>query len=526
MSTVGLALVGQRAVPEELGRDLVGPTQRKMTHNMKLADLAAPALGPAHPHERGGAVSAAHRNHHLGQVEDAFVHDYNFEAQLNTFHSQGRAADPGAPAWAGGGGGGGGRFQRPAAAAAGRGEPKRKKKAAAPAAAGEDPFAWGGKAGPWAATGPEEVMLTEEQTKQLEDYRQEQEQTKKAKTKRAPEEHVDNSVFHGKSQTRYDGSSWMQRPKDLKKENEVCYVPKKHLRTFSGHTKGVNAIRFFPKHGHLLLSAGLDGKVKIWDVASGQPMRTYSGHSKGVRDIAFSNDGRRFISVSYDKNVKLWDTETGKVVTTLSTGKIPYCGKFHPSPDYQNVVLCGTHDKKIVQWDLGTGEVVQEYNEHMGAVNTITFVDQGRRFVSSSDDKTMRVWEFGIPVQIKYIADPSMHSMPSVAAHPEKEYMVCQSLDNRVVTYSTKDKFKFQGKKQFKGHNVSGYACQVNISPDGRFVMSGDAEGRCFFWDWKTSRFLKKLRAHDGACIGCEWHPLETSKVATCGWDGLVKYWD
>lgn len=45
--------------------------------------------------------------------------------------------------------------------------------------------------------------------------------------------------------------------------------------------------------------------------------------------------------------------------------------------------------------------VSQEYNYHLGAVNTVTFIDDARRFVSSSDDKSLRVWEFGIPVQIK-----------------------------------------------------------------------------------------------------------------------------
>ena len=58
---------------------------------------------------------------------------------------------------------------------------------------------------------------------------------------------------------------------------------------------------------------------------------------------------------------------------------------------------------------------------HLGSVNTITFVDENRRFVTTSDDKSLRVWEWDTPVDMKYIAEPNMHSMPFVTLHPNGE---------------------------------------------------------------------------------------------------------
>lgn len=243
-------------------------------------------------------------------------------------------------------------------------------------------------------------------------------------------------------------------------------------RCRTGHKKGVNAIRFSPGYGHLLLSASMDGMVKVWDVqGKKQCLRTYMGHTKAVRDICFSNDGRRFLSAGYDGYVNLWDTETGDCIGSYSKKNIPLTVKFNPDSHRNNMFLAGYNDKKIIQWDTNTGGIVQQYDQHLGAVNCLLFIDEARRFVSSSDDKSLRIWEWGIPVVIKYISEPHMHAMPSLAAHPTEKFFAAQSLDNQILVYSTKDRFRMHKKKKFTGHMVAGYACQINFSPDGQYAF-------------------------------------------------------
>lgn len=215
-----------------------------------------------------------------------------------------------------------------------------------------------------------------------------------------------STTFHGPAETDYKGSSWMAPPSGLasivsgatalEPDHHQCFVPKKCVHRFTGHNKGVQRIRLFPKTGHLLLSAGLDGKCKIWSTTttnnnnSKQVMRTYEGHRAAVRDVQFNHDGSRFVSASFDRYLRLWDTESGTVLQTFSSNKhaVPYCVQFYPHDD--NLFVVGGSDNKIVTYDCTTGEMTQEYNHHLAPVNAIVFchdTDGSTKMVSSSDDK-------------------------------------------------------------------------------------------------------------------------------------------
>lgn len=56
--------------------------------------------------------------------------------------------------------------------------------------------------------------------------------------------------------------------------------------------------------------------------------------------------------------------------------------------------------------------------------------------------------------------------------------MMSSCAGSQIVTYTTKERFKQNRKKTFKGHNTAGYACQVNWSPDAKYVMSGERQGQ------------------------------------------------
>lgn len=400
----------------------------------------------------------------------------------------------------------------------------------APAEGARDASRVGGYLGPWAGAGAAAPAGPSEAEMHA-FLAQKEAATVRVETQATIEPGQESSIFHGPAERDYLGRSYMVPPQDLglRLDKEAgsfeCWAPKRLVHTWVGHTRGVTAIRFVPVSGHLLLSGSQDTRVKLWDVhRDRQCLRTFLGHNKPVRDVNFDGSGGRFVSAGYDRRLNYWDTETGRLVTGIQHSSIPFCAKFHP--EQPDILLAGCADKKIWQWDLRSGEAVLEYNQHLDAVNSITFLEGGRRFASTSDDKTIRVWDYGTPVTVKHCAEADMHSMPCAAVHPGGEQMVFQSLDNRVVTYAcAADSFKQRGRK-FGGHSTAGWACNVGFSPDGRFLLSGDGRGALVIWDWKTGQMVRRVEAHTKVCIDVQWNPQEASRVATCSWDGTIKYWD
>jgi pre-mRNA-processing factor 17 len=389
--------------------------QKVVFHNPTADMMWAPLAGPVPQHSSGMATNTL-----TGFVESHQLDAYQFDAQYHTFQSRGYAANPsmltGASTAANTAEFIGkasshaemnGATVFDASTKAAQREANhggiRKRKAQGDAS---EPSTY---LGPWAPYEIEDIEKAEyakakterEAAKKLEeearkaDAEEDDGMGGKRPKAAAPTE---RTLFHGDSVHDYQGRTYMSPPSELRPEEHSCHIPENLVHTWSGHTKGVNAIRFFPNYGHLLLSGSLDSTVKIWDVYGKRKcLRSYLGHSGGIRDIQFSHDGRQFLSTSFDKYIKLWDTETGQCVQRWTTGKVPFCAQWHGDIDKANEFLTGMQNKKVLQWDARapSDSPTQEYDEHLGAVNAILFVDNNRRFVSCADDKKLLVWHSG-----------------------------------------------------------------------------------------------------------------------------------
>ncbi|KAK5943497.1 hypothetical protein PMZ80_004504 [Knufia obscura] len=538
----------------ELQTALANPTSNALTYNVTYDNLARPNQGPSNPFKASNGNALKRKNVPTGHAEETSMSDTTFNAQHRTYQSLGYTQDPTQNGALVGNQSAMQRYGgkdvvqlRHSKSESGVIRSKRQKKGDSSIVDGD-----GAYLGPWAKYQGDDVAYEEAEAMAGQELASDEEWVEEgvvapllAPSKLATDYNksdasiTETTEFTGSQEFDYQGRTYVHVPQDLdvdlgkEQGSQQCFVPKKMVHQYKFHTKPITSLKFIPQSSHLLLSSSADTKLALWDAHHNRELlRTFSGHTKSITDTDWSPSGTQFLSASYDRYMKLWDTETGKCISRFTTGKTPHTLRFQPSNGGVEFIA-GMNDKKIVQYDTRSGELVQEYDHHLGPINTLTFVDENRRFMSTSDDKSLRAWEYGIPVPIKFIADPSMFALTKAAPHPSGKYVAYQSADNQIVVYAAGEKFRQNRKKGFRGMNTSGYAIDVSISPDGGIIASGDSGGYVCFWDWKTGKMWHKIQAGGGkeggvggAVTNVAWHGQETSKVVTGGLDGIIRLWD
>lgn len=263
-----------------------------------------------------------------------------------------------------------------------------------------------------------------------------------------------------------------------------------------------------------------DGNARLWDRATGQIVATFDHKNHPVLAAAISPDGKILATGSEDPEgyIKLWDLETHLPIARKfedPNQKAPF-DRGHTegvlsisfSKDGQRL-LTSSYDKTARLWNLQSGRQIRRFWGHNWWVWDANFSTDERRIVTASQDGTAVIWsvesgEKGAPF--------TGHEGPIYSAHfspdPQSTHVVTSGYDRRILLWKPEDIVPFDFSKivsgqrvqeppyvAFEGHQDSVQSAE--FSNDGSMIISASHDNTVKLWDVETVKAIKTFRGHD-----------------------------
>ncbi|KAF9119651.1 U3 snoRNP protein [Mortierella sp. 14UC] len=265
------------------------------------------------------------------------------------------------------------------------------------------------------------------------------------------------------------------------------------ISSLSGHTKEIRAYTFSP-NSQQIASGDIAGVVRLWEVnASRSPIESQRVRIS-VWGVAYTPDGRFILTGGSRRDMEWWDSATG------NSGSIPaemaddfYSFKY--SGDGQQVAL-GYHDGTILFRSLQGHGTERILSGHIGTVTKMFYSPCGRWLLSSSWDKTARLWDLHdthggseIVGQTSSVFDKLEFS----AFSPVGDRFVLGTTEGSVRVFDT---LSTHPRRPVKELSFKAKVHSLDYSPDGQRIALGISQPVLYLWDPQSNRPTIELKGH------------------------------
>lgn len=137
-----------------------------------------------------------------------------------------------------------------------------------------------------------------------------------------------------------------------------------------------------------------DYSIRIVDRSTGKRVRLLTGHNSWTTAIDVSSDGEQLVSASLDGSVKLWDLKTGSCLRTFGESKAPTIAVAFVSVEH---LVTASQDGLVRLWNAKTGIVERE----LAANNSPIICMEAERlngWIAAADETgNIRLWNWKYP---------------------------------------------------------------------------------------------------------------------------------
>ncbi|KAI1431890.1 mitochondrial division protein [Xylaria sp. CBS 124048] len=180
--------------------------------------------------------------------------------------------------------------------------------------------------------------------------------------------------------------SRQKRPKNIPRKSMPIlhehFVPGFNIREIKAHAEQITALDFDVPFG-TMVSASLDDSVKVWDLNAGRCIGSLEGHTASVR--ALQVEDNILVTGSADATVRLWDLSKAHYD--------PQGSRFGKPDEEEDGIAFENPDDQPVEPPEGSMAdcALFTLQSHMDEITALHL--RGDVLVSGSSDKTLRQWD-------------------------------------------------------------------------------------------------------------------------------------
>jgi WD40 repeat protein len=150
------------------------------------------------------------------------------------------------------------------------------------------------------------------------------------------------------------------------------------VRSFYELADGKRTIELHPEQGILVRNKADKAILAIWLPET------------ELNSVSISKAANRLVASSGIGQAYVIDMDSGETIMTFTLGDDINASRFF---DDGRKVLSAGDNKRLVSWDVASGERLFEFKGHTSSVRWLSMAKNSRRAFSVASDKTLRVWD-------------------------------------------------------------------------------------------------------------------------------------